>query len=229
MRRFVLLMVGLSPIMIVTIALAQAAGAQQPEAPIAKGVIYGTVVDQDGQPAKELGLTAHPLGVGLGTVLPATKTDQNGKFRFTRIPWWGRYTVFAADEDAGYSLFSTGPNGPESTKEVNLSPEQPEAEFNLVLPPKAGFLEIHLTNRKTGRVIEAVHITLMEADDPQKLIFSMSGSSTHAILMPPDKDLLLHVTSWGFVEWAQSVGNGMPIRIHSGSRLALDVELDPSD
>jgi len=78
---------------------------------------------------------------------------------------------------------------------VTLSPEQPEAEFNLVLPPKAGFLEIHLTNRKTGRVIEAVHVTLMGADDPKKQIFSMSGFSTHAILMPPDKDLLLHVTS----------------------------------
>jgi hypothetical protein len=57
MRRFVLLMVGLWPIVIVTIALAQAAAAPQPEDPIAKGVIYGTVVDQDGQPAKELGLT----------------------------------------------------------------------------------------------------------------------------------------------------------------------------
>jgi len=112
---------------------------------------------------------------------------------------------------------------------VALSPEQPEAEFNLVLPPKAGFLEIHLTNRETGRVIEAIQVTLMWADDPKKQIFSMSGSSTHAILIPPDKDLLLHVTSWGFGEWAQSVGNGTPIRIHSGSRLALDVELDPSD
>lgn len=123
MRRFVLLMVGLSPIMIVTIALAQAAAAQQPEDPIAKGVIYGTAVEQDGQPPKELRLTAHPPGVALGVMLPATKTDQNGKFRFSGIPWWGRYAVFAADEDAGYSLFSTGPNGPESTKEVILSPE----------------------------------------------------------------------------------------------------------
>jgi hypothetical protein len=80
MRRFVLLMVGLSPIMIVTIALAQAAAAQQPEDPIAKAVIYGTAVDQDGQPAKELGLTAHALGVALGAMLPATKTDQIWSF-----------------------------------------------------------------------------------------------------------------------------------------------------
>ncbi|WP_084080587.1 carboxypeptidase-like regulatory domain-containing protein [Edaphobacter aggregans] len=104
--------------------------AQQPERPIAKGVIYGTVVDQDGEPAKGVGLTANPLGVPLGAILPHTKTDQNGKFRFDSIPWWGRYTVSAEDEDAGYSLFSTGTglNDPKSTKEVTLSPAQPEAD-----------------------------------------------------------------------------------------------------
>ena len=225
MRRFVLLMVGLSPIMIVTIALGQAVAAQQPEDPT-KGVIYGTVFDQDGQPAKELWLTAHPLGVALGVVLPATKTDQGGKFRFTGIPWWGRYTVFADDEEAGYSLAATGLN---ATKEVTLSPEQPEAEFNLVLPPKAGFLKIHLTNQKTGEAINAVLVTVMSTDDPKQLSFRQSCVSSRTILIPPDKDLLLHVTSWGFREWAKSVGDGMPIRIDSGGQLSLDVELGPAD
>lgn len=79
------------------------------------------------------GLTASPLGVRVGRMLPHTKTDQHGKFRFADIPWWGRYTVFADDEKAGYSQFSNGPNDPASTKEVTLSPKQPGAEFNLFL------------------------------------------------------------------------------------------------
>jgi hypothetical protein len=229
MRRFVLLMVGLWPIVIVTIALAQAAAAPQPQDPIAKGVIYGTVVDQDGQPAKELGLTAQPLGVALGAILPVTKTDQNGKFRFTGIPWWGRYTVFAADEDAGYSQYSTGLNDPQSTKEVTLSPEQPEAEFNLFLPPKAGFLKIHLTNQKTGETISAMQVVATSSDNPKGFLFSITCSSTRPILIPPDKSVLLHVTSRGFREWAKSAGSGMHLRIQSGDSLTLDVELDPSD
>jgi 5-hydroxyisourate hydrolase-like protein (transthyretin family) len=229
MRRFVLLMVCLSPIVVGTVALAQVAAAQQSPEPVAKGAIYGKVIDQHGQPAKEIGLMVYPLGVSLGAALPHTRTDQNGQFRFPSIPWWGRYTVFASDEEAGYSLYSTGPNGPESTKEVTLSPEHPEAEFHLVLPPKAGFLEIHLTNRKTGEPIDAVFVSVMSADDPKRLMFSQSCASTRTILIPPDKDLLLRVTSPGFSEWARSAGNGVPLHMTTGSRQALDVELDPTD
>jgi hypothetical protein len=219
----------LSPIVVGTVALAQVAAAQQSPEPVAKGAIYGTVIDQDGQPAKDLDLTAYTLGVALGAALPRTKTDQNGKFRFAVIPWWGRYTVLVFDEEAGYSLYSTGPNGPEGTKEVTLSPEYPEAEFHLVLPPKAGFLEIHLTNRKTGESIDAVFVSVMSADDPKGLMFSQSCASTRTILIPPDKDLLLHVTSPGFSEWARSAGNGVPLHMASGSRQTLDVQLDPTD
>lgn len=210
--------------------LVAVAAAQQTEQPMAEGVIYGTVIDQDGQPAKNLGLTAYPLAAGgISGGLPHTKADQSGKFRFTNLPSRGRYNVYAEDEDAGYSHFSTGPNDPKSTKEVTLSPEQPEAEFNLVLPPKAGFLKIRLTNYKTGEPVEAVQVTAMSADDPKTLRFLESCASTRAILIPPDEDLLLHITSWGFNEWTESVGNGKPVRMRSGSRLKWNVALDPSE
>lgn len=202
------------------------AAAQQPAGPVAKGVIYGAVIDQDGHLAKDLGLTAYPLGVALGAILPHTKTDQKGKFRFAGIPWWGRYTVFADDEEAGYSLYATGMN---AIHEVTLSPEQPEAEFSLVLPPKAGFLKIHLTNQKTGKPIDGVQVKVMSAYDPKELIFSHSCASTRTILIPPDRDLLLHITSSGFHEWSESTGDGMPLRLQSGTSVTLEVQLDPSD
>jgi hypothetical protein len=72
-----------------SVVLLSIAVAQQPEAPVTKGTIYGTVIDQDGQPAKEIGLTAYPLGVAPGAVLPHTKTDQNGDFRFCQHPLVG--------------------------------------------------------------------------------------------------------------------------------------------
>ena len=53
--------------------------------------------------------------------------------------------------------------------------------------------------------------------------------SSNAYLVPSDKNLLLHVTSWGFREWNQSVGNGRPVRIASGDRLTVDVELQPAN
>lgn len=202
--------------------------AQPPNRQSAKGVIYGAVTGKDGNPAAEISLTASPLGVPIMGVLPRTRTDRNGHYRFESVPWWGRYTVYADDVHAGYSAFSTGPAGRASPPEVILSPEHPEAEFNFRLPPKAGFLEIHLTNRETGLIIPGVQVTIMSADNPQRSIYGESCGSRRFILIPPDRDLLLHVTSQGFQEWDESAEAGKPIRLTSGDHLSLDVHLEPS-
>jgi hypothetical protein len=204
------------------------AAAQQLDGQSAKGVIYGAVIGNDGNPATEIRLTAFPLGVPLAAALPHARTDRNGHYRFESIPWFGRYTVYADDVDAGYSAFSTGPGGPRQPPEVTLSPEHPQAEFNFRLPPRAGFLEIHLTDRKTGVIIPGVKVTIMSADDPDRPIHGETCDSGRFILIPSDKDLLLHVTSQGFNEWDESAGAGKPIRLTSGERLSLDVRLEPS-
>jgi hypothetical protein len=202
--------------------------AQQHDELRPKGVIYGVAIGQDGQPAKGIDLTAYPWGVGLGAMLPHVKTNDKGEYRFEDLPWWGRYTVYAEDEEAGYSSFSTGPDlGDGHAAEVELVPEHPEAEFRVNLPPKAGFLEVHLTNRKPGNAISAMRIALMSAANPVSPLFTMSCSSKQVVLIPPETNLLLHVTSDGFREWAESTGKGKPIHLVSGSRLTLDVQLEP--
>jgi hypothetical protein len=192
------------------------------------GVISGTVIDQDGTPAKGLILNASPLGVALSMVLPRTKTDDTGAFRFEHLPL-GRYTVFAEDEEQGYSIFGTGPADPGKPPEVELTTERPKTELNLRLPPKAGFLFFHLTNQKTGTPISGVEVTVMAAENPSMVIFRRGSPSSKPVLVPSDKNLLLHVTSWGFREWNQSVGNGRLVRIAPGDRLTLDVQLQPAN
>jgi hypothetical protein len=143
--------------------------------------------------------------------LPWTKTDDKGVFRFEHLPL-GRYTVFAEDKEEGYSSFSTGAGG-SGPPEVELTTEHSEAEFNLRLPPKAGFLLFRLTNQITGAPISGVEVTVMLAGPPPKFIFSSGCSSSQAVLVPSDENLLLHVKSWGFREWDKSVGDGKPILI----------------
>lgn len=188
------------------------------------GVISGTVVDQGGTPATGLILNAQPLGVALGTMLPWTKTNDAGDFRFEHLSL-GRYIVFAEDRTQGYSSFSTGSAGEGNPEEVELTTEHPEAEFNFRLPPKAGFLLFHLTNQRTGAAISGVEVTVTSADDASGMIFSGGFPSSDPVLVPSNKSLLLHVTSWGFREWDNSVGNGKPIRIAPGDHLTLDVQL----
>jgi hypothetical protein len=169
------------------------------------------------------------LEVPLGNILPHVKTNDHGEYRFENLPWWGRYTVDADDEDAGYSIFSTGSAGYGHPAEVKLTPEHREAELEVYLPPKAGFLQIRLANRRTGLGISGMAVALMLAENPKSPWFSTSCYSNRAVLIPPDKDLLLHVTSEGFREWDESAGRGKPIRLSSGSRLTLLVQLDPSE
>ena len=135
------------------------------------GSIYGTAYDSDGHPASQIKLTATPLGGALGTRLPMTKTDEKGEYRFASLPWWGRYTVFADDEDAGYSVFSTGQSGQTQPEEVDLTPARPERALTVRLPPKAGFLRVNLTNRKTGAVVPSMRIIAMWPTNPPTLFF----------------------------------------------------------
>src|SRR5271155_1224664 len=193
-----------------------------------KGVIHGTVIGQDGKPAKGIGLTAWPLGVGLGAVLPHTSTDDVGDYRFEKIPWWGKYSVQARDDDAGYSVFSTG-EGRNEPPEVELTPEHPVAEMKVYLPPKAGFLHIDLTNRRTGAGISGMQVALAPMENPKQQVFSMSCYSNHVVLIPPDKNVLLHVTSDGYREWDESAGKGKPLHLASGARITLEIQLDPLD
>ncbi len=223
------LWVGLLLLLGELLCLAAVAAQNQAQSPY-KGVIYGTVINQDGTPAKGLTLNAEPLGVMLAMPLPWTKTNDAGAYRFEHLPWWGRYTVFAEDKEAGYSMFSTGAGGAAGhPPEVELTAEHPEAEFTVHLPPPAGFVLFHLTNRSTAAPISGVEVTVMSGDVTPKTIFSGGFSSTEPLLVPSDKDLLLHVTSWGFQEWEESVGAGKHIRIAPGNCSSLDVQLQPSN
>ena len=192
------------------------------------GAIFGTVTGQDGTPAKGLTLNAIPRGGVLAMALPWTKTDETGFYRFEHLNL-GRYSVFAADKKAGYSIFTTGFGSEGNSNEVELTAEHPEAEFNVHLPPPAGFLLFHLTNQKTGTPISGIEVTVMSAENPSKYLFSGGQSSSEPILIPSDKNLLLHVTSWGFHEWYQSVGNGWQVRAAPGQHLTFDVQLQPAN
>jgi hypothetical protein len=212
----------------VGLLLLAAAPAQQKDEPHPNGVIYGIAIGQDGQPAKRIGLTAEPLGVGLAAVLPHTKTNNVGEYRFENVPWWGKYTVYADDEDAGYSRFSTGPDD-SNPPEVEITPEHPEGYSTVVIPPKAGFIQVHLTNRRTGADISGMRVALIPEKSPVSPVETMSCYSNHLILVPPDTSLLLHITSDGFREWNESIGKGKLIRLASGTRLKLDVQLEPAE
>jgi hypothetical protein len=212
----------------VSVLLVASAPAQQHDEPHPNGVIYGTAVDKDGNPAKNIGLTACPLGVALSAILPHTTTNARGEYRFENLPWWGRYAVYPEDREAGYSSFSNPRVGNRYSEEAEISPGKPKAELNVVLPDKAGFLRIHLSSQKSGVAIIGMRVALMSAESPRSPLMTMSCESSQVVLLPPNKRLLLHVTSDGFREWSESVGSGKLVELAPGAELTLNVELEPA-
>ena len=165
-------------------------------------------------------------------VLPRTETDQRGEYRFEHAcPC--RYTVLAEDEKAGYpyaspylNMFLYG----RRIAEVKITAKKPEAELCVNLPPKPGHLQLRLINSQTkARIVKAcVKLRISKrrwietrCDD------SIPCDAKPHFLIPPDQDVLLHVTSDGFREWHESAGRGKLIHVASGNVVTLDVELDP--
>ena len=193
------------------------------------GTIYGVVIALNGEPARNLRLTARALLAtgGHSGDFPHTRTNQAGEYRFQKLSL-ASYIVNADDEAAGYSRVSTGPLGG-SVSEVEITADHPETEFDFSLPPKAGFIRIHLTNRKNRAPISDMTVSVLPLDKPDSGLFTLSGGSAQLILVPPDRNLLLRVSAEGFREWDESIGTGRPVNVPSGSRLMLDVQLDPLD
>jgi hypothetical protein len=188
-----------------------------------KGTIFGTAVRPDGRPARGIGLAAFGLHQSVSGRLPHARTDEAGKYRFENLDL-DRYAVQADDEQAGYSIFATWQAHP---AEVQLTAGSPMAELRVDLPPPAGFLHIHLTNRRSGAVIPSVQIRLTLADAAQAPLYATSCLSDHTVLIPSGILVLLHVVSEGFHEWAQSAGTGKRIEIPSGVHRKLNVQLEP--
>jgi hypothetical protein len=219
---------------------------QEDDQPQPNGTIYGVAIGQDGQPARGISLRIiHLFAEKFGD--PQTRTNENGEYRFENLLHWGRYTVTAEDGKAGYSTTSSG-YARTDPPEVEIAPEHPEAKLTVYLPPKAGFVELHVTNRRTGADIRTWEVAIMPVEKPDYVLVRVINSPNYpVVLVPPDKALLLqltsngvrqwkkskgvllHVTADGFRERDESVGTGKLIHLASGERLTLDVQLDPAD
>jgi hypothetical protein len=196
-------------------------GASGQESQKFAGEIHGIVAGQDRKPAK---------GMRLGAVMQCpgacafsmrdTITNQAGEYRFQRLPL-GKYSVF---KELGAPPLGV----------VELTVDHPNAELRAELPPKAGILMIHLTDRVTGAIIPRVLVKVVALDGPDSRWSELWADSSDclfypdcAIPVPPDKQLLVHVSSAGFQEWNESAGRGKPILVHTEGRLTWNIQLEP--
>lgn len=198
------------------------------------GVIHGVVLNHEGQPASGMELTLYPLGVDLGYVLPKTASDSAGQYKFETV-CSGTFNVFPDDEDAGYPYInpyvSAHLSGNSQVPGVFLGTEHSDAEFDINLPPKPALLIVHAINRNTGAEIssETVRLTLPEEPKSHWIgpIGRRGGNPIITFPIPSDTDILVRVVCDGYREWQGGRRRGRIIHLSPGSRITLEVQLQP--
>ena len=201
------------------------------------GTIRGILIGQDGQPAKGIGVTAVWLCPD-GCLNPErqTLTDDSGRFGFEHVAL-GEYAVFPDDVEAGYGpkLLADGARYGEAAE---LTHEHKDAELRLTLPRKAGFLEVHLTDQSTGDSISTVSVKIALVESPNRAGFQTSFEESNCtqnsryictVLIPPDEQVFVQVSSPGYDGWDKSGGTGTvrSVRLGSGDRVTWNIPLEP--
>ena len=114
--------------------------------------------------------------------------------------------------------------------EVRLTTRNPQADQAVYVPPKPGLMHVQIVNRETRAEIWKFSLTLMvpgQQSAPEISFGFDDDVKDHEIEVPPDKDVIFHVTADGFSEWSQSTGQGKGIRVPSGTKTMLEAELEP--
>jgi hypothetical protein len=200
--------------------------------PTCIGVIRGLVFDRSGDRVSGIVVQAWPLGVGLSGNLPSVETDKEGSYHFEHV-CAGRYAVVVEDEKAGYSHASPMVNAflyGTPIPEVSLKVKSSQADLSIYLPPKPGLIQVHITNQETKAEIRKFRLTLEvpgQQDEREMSFIFDEMVKDHQIEVPPDKDVIYHVTADGFHEWSECAGQGKLIRLASGAKETLEVELEP--
>jgi hypothetical protein len=186
------------------------------------GSIRGTVLDENGAPISGAKVNAERENGRPGSLLIRyVETDSHGQFEITRLTW-GKYRLFAKNEDAGYPDMRWAFYSNDVYPIVALSPGVPEPEIRIQLGPKAGILTGSITNSLTGAPISAGFKLTRTA--PANKWISTSVAPNFRLLLPPATDILLEVSAPGFRTWTLPY----PLYLQPGSETRLDIPLEPS-
>ena len=196
------------------------------------GVVHGAVIRQDGKPWSGVGLVLEPTG-DYDYLLPRTKTDEQGQYRFVEVPC-GEWGVYVEDEEAGYPRsghdtywFLYGVRGPK----VRITEKKLEGQLNVIAPPRPGILVLHVKSASTKAEITKNEVRLNVSR--KRWIQSSCDESeppsceNSSYLVPPNQNVILHIKSPGFREWKESAGHGKLIHLSAGEVMKLEIELTP--
>lgn len=217
------------------------------------GKLTGIVTDEHGIPEKHLMLEACPLDVPMMGVCPEAETDREGRFemrislgRWAVHPLYdpspGGSSYYPPDRVPFYKTMSSHPD----VREVDVTPESPDAVVEIRLGAKAGAVVGRVTDAATGLPIKPYATVAMAwASNPTIFMGANTESAgwidpvtgewkyrctvegKYRLLVPADTALTLS---------AMTIAKGYKpyryqgvITVESGQQKVVDIQLQPED
>ena len=196
------------------------------------GLIEGTVIYEDGSPAKGATVSAFPLDRGLAAKVPSADTDELGHFQINRL-WLGKFAVTAKKEDEGYPDTNNYFYSDRKIAPIVLSLFNPSATDTILLGPKAGILVGTVADAITGAPRDPC-VDFHRASNPNNF---MSGTglvnAQYRVLVPSDRDVMMKIWCEGYLPWYYPGTNrkseAKPLRLKSGDVRTLPIRLLPGN
>jgi len=196
------------------------------------GVIDGTVVYEDGRPAKGATVYAVPLGRPMLAIIPHNDTDDAGHFaiRVSRS-WFGKFVVAAKKEDEDYPDMSNQFYSDGKFETVRLTSRHPTANLKIRLGPKAGVLVGTVTDADTGAGLDPC-VYFARASEPNSYLLATGlVKAKYRVLVPSNTDVLMKIWHEGYKPWYYpgtfDRSESQPLRLKPGEEQILDIRLQP--
>jgi hypothetical protein len=156
------------------------------------GLIEGTVIYEDGRPAKGATVSAFPLERALAAKVPSADTNELGHFQINHL-WLGEFAVTAKKENEGYPDTNSGFYSDNKIAPITLSLSHPSATDTILLGPKAGILVGTVANAITGAPLVPC-VDFHRASDPNNFL-SGTGlvNAEYRVLVPSDRDVIMKI------------------------------------
>ena len=194
------------------------------------GLIEGTVIYENGQPAKGATVSAQPTDRGMVAKVPSADTDERGHFQIKHL-WLGKFAVTAKKEDEGYADISSGFYRDSKIAPITLSLSHPSATDTIILGPKAGILVGTVADAVTDAPLDPC-VDFHRAADPNNFL-SGTGlvNAKYRVLVPSDQDVIMKIWHEGYLPWyypgANNKSEAKPLRLASGEERTLRIRLQP--
>jgi hypothetical protein len=194
--------------------------------PATMGSICGTVENENGAPASLVRIVAIYQGSHTG-LYPSGKTDSTGHYCIDNVDF-GNYVMSADDPKKGYP--EMGPifySSQRPNPEVHIAIENLKGHADWRIPYKAGFLEVVLTDARTGKPIIPMFFSLALQSNPKDGFMRGSSVSTAAFLVPPNENIYFTVNARGYREWPGDGTKGKLLNLLPGKTEKLAIALLP--